>query len=315
MTNFAFLLKSYSKDIKYVKNLIHSYNIFNSSKIILYLIVPNHELKLFSVFSSSTIVILPEESIPVSYFQKEVDGISAGYLNQQIVKLAFWKLGLCDNYMCLDSEAVFLRNFGIDDFLTPTGLPYTVLIEDRDRQCDPEYYNAQWRERSSSLLKIQEFLGFDKRMVLQTCHGFQIFSSSILKQMENEILTVNGLTLIDLLEISPYEFSWYNYFLQKLDIRIYPREPFFKVYDSPRQLIRDQVTNVSLEDLARGYLGIVVNSNLSKNREKPISFAPFELKHLLGRFVPLPTLLASLLLGSKRIPAIITQRILRKIID
>lgn len=312
MTNFAFLLKSYSKDICFVRNLVKSFNVFNSSELILYIVVPNTDLKYFSEFRSKTICVMSEDTIPVPFFEQPVDGISAGYLNQQIVKLAFWKLGLCENYMCLDAEAVFLRDFGIDDFLTPTGLPYTVLIEDRDRQCDPEYYNAQWKERSKSLLKIQEFLGFDKRIVLQTCHGFQIFTRSILEQMESDLLKAKELSYMDLLVISPYEFSWYNYFLQKLDIKIYPREPFFKFYDSPRQFIRDQVTNVKLEDLTRGYLGIAVNSNLSKDRETPLTYQPSQLKHLLGRFVPLPTLLASFLLGLKRIPAIVSQRIFKE---
>ena len=312
MTNFAFMLKTYSKDIKYVTKLVESFNNFNVSGIVLYIVVPHSDIEFFSEFRSKTVEIIAENTIPVAYFEQPVAGISTGYLNQQIVKLAFWKLGLCENYLCLDSECVFIRNFSIDDFLTPLGLPYTVLIEDRDRQCDPEYYNVHLEDRATSLLKIQEFLGFDKRLILQTCHGLQIFSRHILNKMESELLLINELTYMDLLVISPYEFSWYNYFLQKTDVKIYPREPFFKSYHSPKDLVRDQLLDVKVEDLARGYLGLIINSNLSKDRETPLNYESSVLKVLLGRFVPLPTLLASFLLGLKRIPVIMGQRFFRK---
>ncbi len=40
-----------------------------------------------------------------------VAGIRPGYINQEIVKLAFWELGLTENYFCVDSDAVFVRPF------------------------------------------------------------------------------------------------------------------------------------------------------------------------------------------------------------
>ena len=306
------MLKTYSKDFKYVQNLIESYHTHNADDITLYILAPKEDNALFSQFSCATIVVVSEETIPVRYFETSLGEISKGYLNQQVVKLAFWKLGLCENYLCLDSDVVFIRNFGYSDFLTPSGQPYTVLIEDRDLQSDPEYYAAQWQDRSESLQKIQEYLGFDKHLKLQTCHGMQIFSSLVLAKMEAELLEKQGLKYIDLLTISGYEFSWYNYYLQGLDAKIYTREPYFKLYSSPRALIRDQVLGVTLEDLARGYLGLIINSNLGKSREIPVSYNPPLLKYLLGQYVSLPTLVASVILGMKRIPAIITQRFFKR---
>ena len=40
-------------------------------------------------------------------------GLSAGYINQEIVKLCFWETGLADNYLCLDSDAEFVRDFHV----------------------------------------------------------------------------------------------------------------------------------------------------------------------------------------------------------
>lgn len=305
------MLKTYANDFKYAKNFIESFNIYNDDAITLFVLVPESDTTLFSEFSSKTIVVISEKTIPVSYFEYPINGISPGYLNQQIVKLAFWKLGLCENYLCVDSDSLFIRNFGVNDFMTPGGQPYTVLIEDRELQCDPEYFTAQWQDRSHSLLKIQEFLGLGNCLILQTCHNSQIFSATILAKMQVEVLDRRGLTYIDLLTISAYEFSWYNYFLQGLNIKLYTREPFFKMYSSPRQLIKDRVVGMAVEDLARGYLGIIVNSNLGKNRETPLIYdAP--LQHILGQYVSLPILLGSFIWGMKRLPAIVRQRIFRK---
>ena len=187
--------------------------------------------------------------------------------------------------------------------MTPHGYPYSVLIEDRDLQCDPEYFSAQWQNRSESLAKIQEFLELESNLILQTCHNCQILSTPILAKMQVEILDRKGLTYIDLLTISPYEFSWYNYFLQGLNIKIYTREPFFKMYGSPRQLIRDRVVGLTLEDLARGYLGIIINSNLGKNRQTPLIYDE-PLHHILAQYISLPILFSSFMWGMKRLPAI-----------
>ena len=306
------MLKTYSNDFKYVEIFIKSFNTYNTDDIMLYILVPENDNVLFSQFRSPTVVVLSEEAIPVPYFESPVGEISMGYLNQQIVKLAFWKLGLCENYLCLDSDAVFIRDFGLSDFLTPDGQPYTVLIEDNDLQSDPEYYVTQWQERTKSLQKIQKFLGLADDLRLLTCHGFQIFSASVLVQMEIEILNKQNINYVDLLTISPYEFSWYNYFLQRQNVKIYTREPLFKCYMSPMQLIRDQIAGVTPQDLAHGYLGLVLNSNLGESRQIPLKYGPPLLKHLLGQYIPLPTLAAGFILGLKRIPTIIIQRFLKK---
>ena len=46
-----------------------------------------------------------------------------------MVKSEFWRLGLCQNYLVIDSDSWFIRPFGRDDFLYEGDQPYTVINE------------------------------------------------------------------------------------------------------------------------------------------------------------------------------------------
>ena len=66
----------------------------------------------FQKFKESNIEIFSDESITDYLVEDDsVMGIRPGYINQEIVKLAFWEKGLCENYFCMDSDGVFIRNF------------------------------------------------------------------------------------------------------------------------------------------------------------------------------------------------------------
>lgn len=310
--SFAFMLKTYSHDIKYATNLLESFHKFNRDSIQLYIVVPKFEVRLFSHFQNETCIVIAEESIPEKFTSVEVGGISPGYINQQLVKLAFWKLRLCQNYLCLDADGVFIRDFYVSDFMATPKDPYTVLIEDRDLQTDPEYYSAYWKFREEDLKKIRKFLELDSALVPLTCHGFQIFSTSILEKFEADILNQLNITFLDLLEISPYEFSWYNYYLQSTSTKIYPREPFFKYYHTRRQLLNSKLSGITQIDLARGYIGHVVNSNLTGKSKNPMIY-DISLTGLLRKTLPISVLLPSTLGRIGMIPILIWQRYLKRL--
>jgi hypothetical protein len=261
MLNFGILLKSYDKDFELAERLIASFNMFNPEQIQMFVVVPDSDLVRFNVFRSETITVLSESLLGEYLVDTEVAGIRPGYINQEIIKLAFWELGLCENYFCVDSDAVFIRPLTRDDFMYDATTPYTVLVEDNELKSEPRYFDQHWKGREPQLRKIQELVGLDDRRLL-TCHGHQVFSGAVLRSMKHEFMSDRDWSYQDILESSPYEFSWYNFWLQKSEaIPIIVREPLVKVFHNEVQLALTQIQGITETDMARGYLGYVVNSN------------------------------------------------------
>ncbi len=197
------------------------------------------------------------------FTDREVKGLSAGYINQEIVKLSFWELGFCENYMCIDSDSVFIREFGIADFMHDEETPYSVLYEDTDLKTDRQYYDRFWILREESLRRIQKELDYKERKLI-TCHGFQNMSAKVLRNFKEKYLDVKGYSYLDILKISPYEFSWYNFWLQKRKpIEIYYSGQIFFCFHMRHQLYNSWLEDKTEEDLARSYVGIILNSNFT----------------------------------------------------
>jgi hypothetical protein len=208
---------------------------------------------------------LSEDLLSHYFTDKNFGNISIGYLNQEIVKLSFWELQYCENYLCVDSDAEFIKDFYFNDFMYDSNTPYSILIEDNELKVEPEYYFNHWLGRERSLSKIKQELGINEQTKFLTSHGLSILSSRVLESFRNNFLMKKGIQYKDLLIISPYEFSWYNFWLQlKKPIDIIIREPLFKTFHHKNQHLEYVLRKVSLNDIKRGYLGIVVNSNYSR---------------------------------------------------
>lgn len=273
MQNLAFLLKTYIGDLEYVKRLIPSFVQYNSDNINLYIVAPESELNEFKRYQQANIIFLSEDLFKTNLIDKEINGLSPGYSNQSIIKLAFWELGLCKNYFCIDSDAIFIKNFYIKDFMYNESIPYTILIEDNELKTEPEYYKSYWKLREDKIRLIQKMIGLDDLRML-TCHGMTTFSSIVLQSFNKNYMKLNNFSYSDLLQISPYEFSWYNIWLQySKQIPIEFREPLFKTFHHENQL-KDYIRRgTTIDDIARGFLGVVINSNWqSSSKKTPITF-------------------------------------------
>lgn len=261
---FGMLLKSYKDDLHLASRLMESFHKHNAQGISLYCVVPEEDLDAFGVFASQTVTVLSERHFDEHFTDESVNGIRPGYINQEIVKLAFWEMGLAEDYFCVDSDAVFISDFGEADFIAPDGYPYTVLVEDKDLLTDPEYFHAYWQGREAAIQLIAAEIGW-QFPVIRTCHGHQVFNSDVLRSFKADFLEPRGWDYLDALELAPYEFSWYNLWLQSQEvIPIHAREPYVKVFHSARQHIEHILSGTDERDLARAYIAVVVNSNYSR---------------------------------------------------
>ena len=154
--------------------MVKSFHQFKSDAIQFFLVVPETDLELFAPLSGESVTLLSEQLMVGHLVDHEVHGMRPGYINQEIVKLSFWELGLAQNYFCVDSDAEFIRPFGVADFMFDSVAPYSVLVQDLELAVEPEYYNQYWVSREAELRRIAELVGMDSRVVL-TCHGHTVF--------------------------------------------------------------------------------------------------------------------------------------------
>lgn len=264
-SRFTILLKSYAADFAYARRLVQSFHAHNPTGLTITCVVPEQDMEQFTLLACETVTVLAETPLSNTFTDTPVAGIRPGYINQEIVKLAFWELGTADSYFCVDSDAVFVRDISISDFIAPDGHPYTVLVEDRELIVEPRYYSEYWVSREMALRTIANEVGLTDP-VLRTCHGHQVFSSTVLASFVADFLRPRGWTYLDALHLAPYEFSWYNFWLQKENtIPIHVREPLVKVFHHENQHLEYIMRGITEADIARGYIGYVVNSNYSRD--------------------------------------------------
>lgn len=260
MLKFAFFLKTYRGDEQRTRRLVDSWNRYNVENLKMFIMCPKEDVGRFKNLKAHNIMVIEEEQIKTPLFTEDTQW-SKGYLNQEIFKLAFWELGLCENYQCIDADALFIRPFFLKDFMYDKDIPYTILVEDNDLRSDVYYNKLYWNSRMRWIKRIEDALDYHPYKLL-TCHGFQIFSAKVLKSFKEKYLLPNGYTYRDAIDIAPYEFTWYNLWLQKMEvIPIKVCEPNFKTFHLKQHHINAVLNGMKIEDWAKGYLGIVVNSN------------------------------------------------------
>lgn len=292
MTDFGILLKSYGPDLPYAQRFMASFERFATEPIPVFAVVPDEDVPDFTAMMAGRGEVLPESLWARHLVDYRIHGNAPGYINQEIIKLTFFEQGLVRNYLCADSEAVFLRPFSSADFMADATTPFTFVTEDSELRVDPEYWSRYGAVRDRSLTGLREFLELEPVTPYQTCHGFGVFATSVLRSLQTH-LTQRDMTYADALQVCPYEFSWYNFWLEREHVipRI-TREPIFLTVHIESQHLEFALKGVTESAVARGYVGVVVNSGFSRrfgviDFDGPVSTA-------LASYVTLPDLTKAL---------------------
>jgi len=296
--DIAIFIKSYSADFRNVARLLNSIADFNRDGMPIYLCVPDDEISLVQKFGDiCDVTVVPESFFTVDFPTEKIHGRTLGYLRQQIIKLSVHQIQAAKHYVILDSDAVLIRPFYKADFLNEAGINYTVLVEDLDQFVAP-WYRSYADRRKKALSDIATRIGLPTSH-LRTCHGNVTFSAEVLQALESWCRT-EGLSPSNLMEIGPYEFSWYNFFLQwYLPERVIPIEPFIRYVHVRNEFRAMRYQGVTLEDLKRGYVGICLNSNWSQNQDEKY-FRQLERKSMGFRLRQVRDLLERIYSGVKR---------------
>src|SRR5450759_1972351 len=132
MKDIVLYCKSYHRDVLRAARLAESVRRHNPGNLPFYLSCPSTDLPLFKdIIGSEGVTFFADEEIVAgnsSIKQKDLFALPGG-LSQQIVKSEFWRLGICENYLCIDSDAYFIRGFNKEDFLEPRGMNFLEAIK------------------------------------------------------------------------------------------------------------------------------------------------------------------------------------------
>lgn len=258
MDKIVLYTKTYSGDIERVKNLIESVKKYNKDNIPHYISFPKNEFSLFNKFIGTDYVKF--------IFDEDISDITMqNWYTQQIIKSSFWKLGVCENYVMIDSDSYFIKDFYISDFMYNENTPYTVMHEQKDL--------FEWSSRYNEYLGFNPMGGFqnDRKKVMDFFQrsgryydfgpGPTIWSTKVWKELDL-FLDSRGMNFESAIKMVASEFSWYGEFLLKhRPIDIIPIEPIFKFFHFKPQYDYYKQLGYTEEMFLQNYLGFVMQSN------------------------------------------------------
>jgi hypothetical protein len=260
MDTFSLYCKSYRGDLDRAKVLAESVQKYNKDNIPFYFSVPTEDIELFKSAIPDFTILSDADIMDTLVTNKFV-----GWVSQQMVKSNFWKLGLSKNYLVLDSDCQFITDFKLDDFMYDEETPYTVCHEQKElwNWSVLHTHELGFNPKISfteDRLRIMELFGRSGK-VLDFGPGPVIWSAEVWRVLET-VLESNNLTWVDIMKISPSEFTWYGETLMYSQaIRLVPREPLFKAFHYYQQYVEYKQRGITLDHIAQNYLGIGLQSN------------------------------------------------------
>jgi len=258
--------KSYRKDFLRLKRLLQSVSAFNVDQIPFYISTPNADRELLiELIGGEGYQWVADESIIQANLnlKKGIEENKSGSLTQQIIKSEFWRLGLCENYVCLDSDCIFIKDFFKADFLAPDCNPYTVIYQNK------EYFQfAIDRGFSKAPLqliaegnKVKQLFGRQGPNYYCPCPPF-IWSTKVWKSLEQSYLKPKEMTFWDLCTPDhPETLLYLEALLNFQAIPLHPIEQLFRVYYYDWHYFLLRRIGETPAKLKEHYLGVIYQSS------------------------------------------------------
>ena len=257
---------TFSKDLNRVKKLLQSILQHNKEQLKTYISAPAKDLEFFkSELSAYDFTLINEEDIirknpridMALLYQKP------GGIQQQIIKSEFWRLDISDNYLVLDSDCVFIRDFGLADFIATDNVPFSVIHEGKDILQATERFGPKYARHGFLVNRtpIRDIMG-RKGVVYDYGYAPFLWSRKVWEALDINYLQPNQMSFLDAVLKCESEFTWYGESLMKYrPIPLYPREQLFKHYHYEHQYWQDKKLGYTEDILKKDYLGVVYQSN------------------------------------------------------
>ena len=270
----AIFCKSYRTDLRRVQRLLLSLDKHNESNIPVYVSVPPDDLALFrSCIHQDNVSLLSDLDVISKNQSLRIEQYRSlpGHVSQQIVKAEFWRLGYSENYICVDSDAVFIRPFSHQSYLSQSGIPYTVvdqghsILNESLRKSRQHVITNFYRETK----KIKVL--FDRQGIDYSFGPFPVvWNKNVWKSLEEKFFFEKGINILDAISSHPVESHWYGEALLKYQsIPLLPRQALFFVYHYGWQQTEHRKSNINETDLALLYDGVIYQSAWEREMDWP----------------------------------------------
>ena len=266
MIDIVIYCKSYRKDFLRLKHLLASFKQFNRDEIPFYVSTPEADKELLiQVVGSADYQWVSDESIIAANPRVEL-GIEkgwSGHLSQQVIKSEFWRLGLAENYVCLDSDCIFITDFYKHHFLAVDGIPYTVIYENKEfyQLADNRGHSKVFQSLHAESEAMKAL--FERRgpNYYCPCPPF-IWSSKVWQSFDKEYLEPQGITFWDYSqEDRPETLTYLEALLKFKAIPVYATEQLFRVYYYDWHYFLLKRLGETEEKLKKHFLGVIYQSN------------------------------------------------------
>lgn len=256
-TSLALMCKTYSNNLTALKILKQSIDAHNIDKIPFYIVAPSADIEKikFEIITGKEdykCEIFPEESLIG-------ESLGAGWLDQQVAKLRFYKTNLCKFYLVLDSDSYFIKDFFVDDFMFDNQTPYIVCHEGKAGTI----LNTKFGNTSAMYEKekfIKKFFNRSGRHYRFLTSPF-IFSCEVCRELDRKY----GADWC--IRLCSCEASWHGEMLLSMGVPFKPVELFFEamVYQGKLNLWRK--LKITTKDISKQYLGIVMQDKLLREQK------------------------------------------------
>lgn len=264
--DFVLYCKSYRRDLLRLKRLLESLRIHNIESIPFYISTPESDKEtLFELLGkgadfhwiSDELIVQSNPRVP-----QDIQKTKSGGIAQQVIKSEFWRLGIADNYLCIDSDSVFIRDFIKADFLAPDGLPYTVLHQNKElfQLATNRGYLRVERDLRKEADNVQSLFGRVGPNYYCAPAPF-IWSAKVWESLDARYLQPKGMTLWDLVtpehpESLLYGEALLNY--QAIPVRAI--EPLFRIYHYDWQYYLSRRLGETVDKLKQNFIGVIYQS-------------------------------------------------------
>ena len=265
MKDFVLYCKSYSRDFLRLKRLRDSVTKFNVDELPFYISTPKaDQALLIEVLGKEGYIWVADEDIVVANPKADFEKYQAmsGSLSQQIVKSEFWRLGLAENYLCLDSDSLFIRDFHQSDFLSLDGVPYTVLHQNKElfQIATNRSQDKVERDLKAEADRVQKLFGRIGPNFYCAPAPF-IWSAKVWQSLDTQLLQSQGMSIWDLITPEHPETLIYGETLLKFQaIPLIAIEPLFRIYHYDWQYFLMKRLGETEAKVAKHYMGIIYQS-------------------------------------------------------
>lgn len=279
MKDLVLYCKSYRQDFLRLKRLLASIDQYNVDQIPFYISTSKSEKELLQeVLGTEGYYWVADEDIISANPRANLIQYQAmpGGLSQQIVKAEFWRLGFSENYLCLDSDSKFIRDFRKSDFVSSDNLPYTVLHQNKElfQVADNRGRLKVERDLRMEAERVKDLFGRTGPNFYGAPSPFN-WSAKVWRSLDQEYLQPQGITIWDLITTEfPESLIYCEALLKYRAIPVIAVEPLFRVYHYDWQYFLMKRLGETEEKISRHFLGVIYQSAWDVNHQIDLNDKP-----------------------------------------